>query len=351
MPDSGAHGLGSIPPLAPGDAAAQEAGLALRARAELRDDGWVEAAVEAALHADHPFPRGEARIALQCAPAPEVVAALLGPLTSEHRRLRRRAMTLLPRLDAVEVVRQMRAWLPGASRSGKRAACVVLAALGHPGADLLATLSRDADPAVARRAGRALALLAERRRSVEAPVEASAEAPGGDAEGRSDLRPFGLRPPPQGAPARPRSFAVAAFNFSYGVNLGVLIRSAEAAGAEAVWIVGRDFYYRPSTKGSDWWLPVELIDSPQACLERARAEGFQVVALQQGPDAQPLFEARWPERPLIVAGNEGDGLPAAFLDACDLQVAVPVYGQIDSLNVAVAASVAMYAYRASLAAS
>ena len=154
MPDSGAHGLGGIPPLTPRDAAAHEAGLALRARAEARDDGWVEAAVEAALHADHPFPRGEARIALQCAPAPDVVAALLGPLTSEHRRLRRRAMTLLPRLDAAEVVRQMRAWLPGASRPGKRAACVVLAALGDPGADLLATLSRDADPAVARRAVR-----------------------------------------------------------------------------------------------------------------------------------------------------------------------------------------------------
>ncbi len=345
MPDSGPHGLGAIPPLTTPDAAAHEAGLALRARAEARADGWVAAAVEAALHADHPFPRGEARIALQCAPAPDVVAALLGPLTSEHRRLRRRAMTLLPRLDAAEVARQMRDWLPGASRPGKRSACVVLAALGDAGADLLATLSRDADPAVARRAGRGLALLAERRRVAETPTAAFGE----DAAGRSDLRPFGLRPPPHGAPARPRSFAVAAFNFSYGVNLGVLIRSAEAAGAEAVWIVGRDFYYRPSTKGADWWIPVELIDSPQACLERARAEGFQVVALQQGPDAQPLFAARWPERPLIVAGNEGDGLPAAFLSACDLQVALPVYGQIDSLNVAVAASVAMYAFRASRA--
>ena len=339
MSDSGASDLRGVPPLAPADAEAHAAGLALRARAAARDDGWVEAAVDAALHADHPFPRGEARIALQLAPAPDVVAALLGPLTSEHRRLRRRAMTLLPRLDAGEVVRQMGEWLPGASAQGKRAACVVLAALGEPGADLLAALTRDADPAIARRAARGLALLRERRSAGAGILDAKEE-------GRSDLRPFGLGPPPGGPPPRPRSFAVAAFNFSYGVNLGVLIRSAEAAGAEAVWIVGRDFYYRPSTKGSDWWIPVELIDSPQACLDRARAEGFQVVALQQGPGAEPLFEARWPERPLIVAGNEGDGLPDAFLRACDLQVALPVYGRIDSLNVAVAASVAMYAYRA-----
>ena len=333
--------LMTVPPLSPADATAYEEGLALRALAQSGRLGWVDRAVDAALNAGHPFPRGEARIALQLAPAGAVVAALLGPLTSEHRRLRRRAMTLLPRLDAGEVVRQMKAWLPTASTSGRRAACVVLAALGQPGAGLLTTLSGDADAAVARRAARALALIAEREAAGSSAISDDQPKP----EDRSDLRPFGLRPPPRGAPPRPRSFAVAAFNFSYGVNLGVLIRSAEAAGAEAVWIVGRDFYYRPATKGSDWWLPVELIESPQACLQRARDEGFGVVALQQGPEAQSPFDAAWPERPLIVAGNEGDGLPAAFLEHCDLQIALPVYGRIDSLNVAVAASVAMYAFR------
>ena len=333
--------LHALPPLDAAHAAAQAAGLALRARAEARAQGWVQEAVQAALHADHPFLRGEARIALQFAPADQVVAALLGPLTSEHRRLRRRAMTLLPRLDADEVVRQISAWLPAASPQGKRAACIVLAAVGAPGAAPLATLSADPDPAVARRTTRALALLAERQASAAASPERAPKT-----SDRSDLRPFGLRPPDGGAPPRPRSFAVAAFNFSYGVNLGVLIRSAEAAGAEAVWIVGRDFYYRPATKGADWWLPVHLVDSPQACVARAQTEGFQIVALQQGPNAQPLFDADWPDHPLIVAGNEGDGLPSTFLNAADLQLALPVYGRIDSLNVAVAASVAMYAYRA-----
>lgn len=328
--------LDALPPLGPADAQAQAAGLALRARAAAGAPGWLHEAVDAALNAAHPFPRGEARIALQFAPPAQVVTALLGPLTSENRRLRRRAMTLLPRLDAGEVVRQMSDWLPGASTHGRRTACIVLAAIGDTGLPLLTRLAADADPAVARRAAKAIAVIAEREPPDATPKSA----------GRSDLRPFGLRPPPGAPPARPRSFAVAAFNFSYGVNLGVLIRSAEAAGAEAVWIVGRDFYYRPATKGSDWWLPVELLASPQDCLARARTEGFQIVALQQGPDAVPLFDAAWPERPLIVAGNEGDGLPPAFLEACDLQIALPVYGQIDSLNVAVAASIAMYAFRA-----
>ena len=332
MPDAE---LGQIPPLAPDQAAAYRAGMALRTDAAARALGWVQRCVSVVLESPHPFPRGEARIALLQAPPAQVVAALLPALTSEHRRLRRRAMTLLPRLDADEVVRQLDGWLPQASTAGRRAACVALAALGDPAAPLLQRLTEDSEPAVRRRAARARALLAER---------AAQPAPAPSAH--SAVRPFGLMPPDSPAPARPQSFAVAAFNFSYGVNLGVLIRSAEAAGAECVWIVGRDFYYRPSTKGTDWWLPVELLPSPAKCIDRARAEGFDIVAVQQGPAAQSAFHADWPSRPLIVVGNEGDGLPPAFVDAAQLQIEIPVYGQIDSLNVAVAASVAMYAFRA-----
>ena len=323
---------GSIPDLSTDDAEAYALGLAVRSAAERRDAGWVRMAAEVALTASHGFPRGEARIALQLAPADEAVAALLPALLSEHRRTRRRAMTLLPRLDPDEVRRQLEPALDGAGQPSRRAACVALAALGAAGEPLLRRLAADEDQAVRRRAERALATLAER-------------GPEAGDRALSSVRPFGLAPPPNGArPPRPRSFAVAAFNFSYGVNLGSLIRSAEAAGAEAVWIVGRDLYYRPSTKGTDWWLPVELLATPDECVARAAAEGYQIVALQQGGAAQPVWSADWPERPLIVAGNEGDGLPPTLLEAAALQVELPVYGQIDSLNVAVAASVAMYAW-------
>ncbi len=326
------EGLDAPPELSEAEAAAYADGLTLRAAAERREPGWVQRAAAAALSAAHGFPRGEARIALQIAPPEEAVAALLPALLSEHRRTRRRAMTLLPRLDPDEVCRQLAAVLADAPQPSRRAACVALAALGSAALPLLERLAADPDRSVQQRAARALELLAAR------PPDA------GDRM-RSSVRPFGLQPPAAEPPPRPRSFAVAAFNFSYGVNLGALIRSAEAAGAEEVWIVGRDFYYRPSTKGADWWLPIELLPTPRACIERARAEGYSIVALQQGGGAQPVWEADWPQRPLIVAGNEGDGLPQPFLDAAELRIELPVYGRIDSLNVAVAASVAMYAWR------
>ena len=327
--------LDEVPPLSAENAAAYAEGHEVRALGQAQPAGWVSRCVEVALNAAHPFPRGEARIALQFAPASEAVAALLPALISPHRRLRRRAMTLLPRLDAAVLLRQMEAWLPGASREGKRAACVVLAALGEGGEPLLERLAADPDERIARRAARSLEVLVER--AAGRPVS-------GEPLAESARRPFGLRPPPGAPSPGPHPFAVAAFNFSYGVNLGVLIRTAEAAGAQAVWVVGRDFYYRPATKGTDWWIPIELLPTPRACLDRARAEGYRVVALQQGPGARPIFDVQWPERPLIVVGNEGDGLPAAFAAAADLQVAIPVAGTVDSLNVAVAAGVAIYAY-------
>ncbi len=324
--------LDTIPDLDAADAEAHALGLAVRQAAERREDGWVRLVTETALTAAHGFPRGEARIALQLAPAAEAVAALIPALLSEHRRTRRRAMTLLPRLNPDEVCRQLGAALSDAPQPSRRAACVALAAVGSEALPLLYRLAEDADESVRGRAQRAIETI-------------EAREPDASDRALSSVRPFGLAPPAGGRPARERSFAVAAFNFSYGVNLGALIRSAEAAGAEAVWIVGRDFYYRPSTKGADWWLPVEVLATPRECIERAKAEGYEIAALQQGGQAQPVWSAEWPQRPLIVAGNEGDGLPQAFLDAAALQVELPVYGEIDSLNVAVAASVAMYAWR------
>ena len=306
--------------------------MAMRADAAAGNPGWVGRAVSLALNAKHAFPRGEARIAVQLAPAEEAVAALLPALLSSNKRMRRRSMTLLPRLDPDEVCRQLDPVLDSGERQSRRAACVALAAIGAPATPLLERLTGDPDAAIRNRAARALAQIATRE-----PDPAPDRS-------RSSVRPFGL--PFRDQPVeRARSFAVAAFNFSYGVNLGTLVRSAEAAGAEALWIVGRDFYYRPSTKGTDWWLPIEVLASADECVARAASEGYAMVALQQGPQAQPVWDAQWPQRPLIVAGNEGDGLPPELVDAAELQLELPIYGQIDSLNVAVATSVAMYAWR------
>ena len=72
----------TLPPLSRTDQAAYDLGIEIRGVASTAAPGWLDHAVDVALNHPHPFPRGEARIALQLAPQDEAIAALLPPLAS-----------------------------------------------------------------------------------------------------------------------------------------------------------------------------------------------------------------------------------------------------------------------------
>ena len=80
---------------------------------------------------------------------------------------------------------------------------------------------------------------------------------------------------------------------------------------------------------------------------RLHAAGFQIAALALADDAVPLdvFAADPPERTAIVMGAEGDGLSRRALAVADTVVTIPMAHGVDSLNVASAAAVALYALR------
>jgi 23S rRNA (guanosine2251-2'-O)-methyltransferase len=70
-----------------------------------------------------------------------------------------------------------------------------------------------------------------------------------------------------------------------------------------------------------------------------------LVGLGLGPEAEPI-DAIDLNRPLgLVIGNEGDGLRRLVRDRCDLLVKLPMFGRVQSLNAAVAGSLALYAAR------
>jgi tRNA G18 (ribose-2'-O)-methylase SpoU len=133
-------------------------------------------------------------------------------------------------------------------------------------------------------------------------------------------------------------------------NVGAIFRSVAAIGADAVLVTPRcsDPFYRrairvsmgtvlqvPWTRTDDWpALRAELVEAD-----------FHVAALALTEDAVDLrsFAATAPERVALVLGTEGEGLTAEALEAADTVVQVPMRHGIDSLNVAAAAAVAMYA--------
>jgi len=135
-------------------------------------------------------------------------------------------------------------------------------------------------------------------------------------------------------------------------NVGAAFRSAAALGVDAVLVTPRcaDPLYRRATRvsmGTVFQVPWTRVDPWPDGVETLRDHGFTVVALTLAEDAVSLdvLAAHPPERLALVLGTEGDGLGRRTVDAADLTVQIPMSGGVDSLNVAAAAAVAMWALR------
>ena len=160
--------------------------------------------------------------------------------------------------------------------------------------------------------------------------------------------PYGLRAFDQ-LPDIPRvAGALALCQARFDVNLGVAMRSAEAAGLSEVFVVGARSGSLTSARGAEHALPVTWFDDPESMMIEARRRGYQLVAVQQTPDSEPYHRAHYPPRPLFILGSEDAGLPDALRLAADLVVEIPLYGAIDSLNVSTAATCVIMHWRAHL---
>ena len=130
-------------------------------------------------------------------------------------------------------------------------------------------------------------------------------------------------------------------------NIGTIIRTAEAAGCSAVLAVkGTGDIYSPkvvrSAAGSVLRMPVyeglEPEDAVRICKEAGRK-----IAVSCLEGAEDYREAALDENTAIVIGNEGRGVSSEFISLADIKVKIPMKGEIESLNAAVAAGILMYA--------
>jgi tRNA G18 (ribose-2'-O)-methylase SpoU len=135
-------------------------------------------------------------------------------------------------------------------------------------------------------------------------------------------------------------------------NVGAAFRSVAGLGADAVLVTPRcaDPLYRRSVRvsmGTVFQVPWTRVEPWPGGIDRLRAAGFTVASLALAPGALTLDElaADPPERLALVLGTEGDGLAPATLAASDLIVRIPMTAGVDSLNVAAATAVAVWAVR------
>lgn len=131
-------------------------------------------------------------------------------------------------------------------------------------------------------------------------------------------------------------------------NVGAIFRSVAGIGADAVLVTPScaDPLYRRAIRvsmGTVLQVPWTRAPGWPELAAVLHAGGFQIAALALTPQAVALKEFSAPERVALVLGTEGEGLGPDALGAADVHVQIPMRHGIDSLNVAAAAAVAMYA--------
>jgi len=129
-------------------------------------------------------------------------------------------------------------------------------------------------------------------------------------------------------------------------NLGSLLRTAEAAGVQGAIVPNRggapiSGVVAKASAGALSHLPVLEVVNLARTLRQLHEAGIWVIGLE-GSTSQPLFAADLTVALALVVGNEGRGLRRLTRDRCDLLVRLPMLGVIESLNAAVAGSIAMY---------
>lgn len=136
-------------------------------------------------------------------------------------------------------------------------------------------------------------------------------------------------------------------------NVGSMFRTADGCGIAELWLCGITAH-PPRPEISKTALGAETsvawsyrADALEALAEIA-ARGYVPVAVETTSTAKPLEGFDWPRRVCLVVGNEVAGIAPALLAACPLQLAIPMRGSKDSLNVAVAFGVAAYRAAAAL---
>lgn len=142
-----------------------------------------------------------------------------------------------------------------------------------------------------------------------------------------------------------KPFLVIAEDLKDPHNLGSIIRSANCAGAHGVIIPKRNSVTLNATvekaaAGALSYTKVAKVTNICAAIETLKEEGLWIYCADM--EGQAYYETNFDGGVCLVIGSEGEGVSRLVQEKCDVTVSIPMYGEIDSLNASVAASVLLF---------
>ncbi len=143
---------------------------------------------------------------------------------------------------------------------------------------------------------------------------------------------------------RRHPFHVAIENWAHDLNIGSVVRTANAFNAAVVHVVGRSRWNRRGAMVTDRYLHVRHHADVPALAGWAASEGLPLLGVDNLPGSVPLETYDLPRECVLVFGQEGPGLSPAARAACAAVLSVAQYGSTRSVNAGAAAAVAMHAW-------
>jgi tRNA G18 (ribose-2'-O)-methylase SpoU len=141
---------------------------------------------------------------------------------------------------------------------------------------------------------------------------------------------------------RRHPFHVAIENWRHDLNIGTVVRTANAFLAEAVHIVGKKRWNRRGAMVTDRYQHVRHHPGVAELVSWARTADLPLLAVDNLPGARPLETAELPRACVLLFGQEGPGLSDEARDAADGVLSIAQFGSTRSINAGVAAGIAMH---------
>jgi len=143
---------------------------------------------------------------------------------------------------------------------------------------------------------------------------------------------------------RRHAFAVAIENWRHDLNIGTVVRTANAFLAREVIVVGNRRWNRRGAMVTDRYQHIRHVPSAAQLATYAEEAGYEIVAVDNLPGAVPLETFALPANALLLFGQEGTGLSAEARDVASVVCSIAQFGSTRSINAGVAAGVAMHAW-------
>lgn len=141
---------------------------------------------------------------------------------------------------------------------------------------------------------------------------------------------------------RRHSFHVAIENWQHDLNIGSIVRTANAFLADTVHIVGRKRWNRRGAMVTDRYQRIVHHQTIDDLVNYASEHSLPIVAIDNVEGSKPLETTRLPRECILLFGQEGPGLSVEALAAANLAIEITQFGSTRSVNASAAAAIVMH---------